>query len=134
LIGKRDIAEQELITKGSKVNSQSSVSSAFSSTTSIPPKDVQTKTSELVAINEKVSLTKEQNEVLRMICNSYEMTFSEYMQQAIVESMRFDIEEGNFTDVLLEKLGIETRKKEHDSNQPNTLKGMLDKLHGSHIP
>jgi hypothetical protein len=34
------------------------------------------------------------------------MTVSEYMQQALVEAMRFDIEEGNFSDVLLEKLGI----------------------------
>jgi hypothetical protein len=119
------------------VNNQSSLSSsssAFSSATSTLPKDFQTKTSEPVTINEKVSLTKQQNEVLRMICNSYEMTFSEYMQQALVEAMRFDIEEGNFTDVLLEKLGIETRKKEPDSNQPNTLKDMLDKLHESRIP
>jgi hypothetical protein len=64
-----------------------------------------------------------------MICNSYEMTVSEYMQQALIEAMRFDIEEGNFSDVLLEKLGVETRKKEIDSTQPNTLKDELDKLY-----
>jgi hypothetical protein len=58
--------------------SSSSSSSTSSSPTSVPPK---------VTINEKVNLTKEQNEVLQMICNSYEMTISEYMQQALVEAM-----------------------------------------------
>ena len=46
-----------------------------------------------------------------MICNSYEMTVSEYMQEALVEAMRFDIEEGNFSDVLLGKLGEGNEKK-----------------------
>ena len=98
------------------------------------PEDVQTETSELVTINEKVNMTKEQNEVLQMICNSYEMTISEYMQQALVEAMRFDIEEGNFSDILLEKLGVETGKKETDSTQPNALKDELDKLYKQRIP
>ena len=61
------------------------------------------------------------------------MTFPEYMQQALVEAMRFDIEEGNFSDVLLEKLGVETRKKETDSTQPNTLKDGLDKLYNQRM-
>jgi hypothetical protein len=116
------------------VNSQSSISSpAFSSATSMPSEDVQPKTSGLVTINEKVSLTKEQNEVLRMICNSYEMTFSEYMQQALVEAMRFDIEEGNFSDVLLEKLGVEKEKKNTELNQSSSLIDELNKLHQQHI-
>lgn len=104
-------------------------SSSVSSSTSVPPKVVQTNNSdpsELVTINEKVNLTKEQNEVLRMICNSYQMTISEYMQQALVESMRFDIEEGNFSDVLLEKLGEDNRRKETDSAQSSTLKDQLE--------
>ena len=104
-----------------------------SSPASVPSNVISTKDSKLVTINEKVNLTKEQNEVLQMICNSYEMTVSEYMQQALIEAMRFDIEEGNFSDVLLEKLGIETEKKETDS-KPNTLKDELDKLRASHIP
>jgi hypothetical protein len=91
--------------------SSSSSSSTSSSPTSVPPK---------VTINEKVNLTKEQNEVLQMICNSYEMTISEYMQQALVEAMRFDIEEGNFSDILLEKLGEDNGKKKTNE---------LDKLH-----
>ena len=59
----------------------------------------------IIAINEKVTLTKEQYQVLKIICDTYETSFSEYMQQALVEAMRFDIEEGNFSDTLLEKIG-----------------------------
>ena len=106
-----------------------SASSMSSSSASLPSKVIPTKDSEPVTINEKVILTKEQNEVLQMICNSYEMTISEYMQQALVEAMRFEIEEGNFSDALLEKLGVETRKKETDSTQSNTLKDQLDRLY-----
>jgi hypothetical protein len=38
-----------------------------------------------------------------VLCDTYEIPFSEYMQQALVEAMKFDIEEGNFCDTLLEK-------------------------------
>jgi catechol 2,3-dioxygenase-like lactoylglutathione lyase family enzyme len=34
----------------------------------------------------------------------------------IVEAMRFDIEEGNFSDALLEKIGIEDSKKDNNSS------------------
>ena len=110
----------------------SSMSSISSSSASASTKD-----SELVTISERVNLTKEQNEVLQMICNSYEMTVSEYMQQALVEAMRFDIEEGNFSDILLEKLGMQTEdtgKKKTDFTQPNTLKHELDKLYKQRMP
>jgi hypothetical protein len=118
------------------MNSQasSSAASSSSSATSMPSKVIQTKSSDLVTINEKVNMTIEQNEVLRMICNSYEMTISEYMQQALVEAMRFDIEEGNFSDILLEKLGVETGKKETDFTQSNTLKDEFDKLYAQNMP
>jgi hypothetical protein len=99
----------------------SSVSS--STATSAPPKVIHTNNtepSELVTINEKVNLTKEQNKVLQMICDSYEMTISEYMQQALVEAMRFDIEDGNLSDVLLEKLGVGTGEKKTDLAHTNT--------------
>ena len=98
-------------------------------------KGIPTKDSELVTINEKVNLTKEQNEVLQMVCGSYEMTISEYLQQALVEAMRFDIEEGNFSDILLEKLGIrneDTGKKRTDFTQFGS-KDELDKLYKQQI-
>jgi hypothetical protein len=47
---------------------------------------------------------------LKIICDIYEIPFSEYMQQALVEAMRFDIEEGNFSDSLLEKIGSDIKK------------------------
>jgi hypothetical protein len=103
-----------------------SPSSSVSSPTSVPPKVIHTKDSEIVTINERVNLTKEQNEVLKMVCNSYRMTFSEYMQQALVEAMRFDIEEGNFSDVLLEKLGEDKKKDSTNGTQHSSTQNELD--------
>jgi hypothetical protein len=51
---------------------------------------------------------------LKIICGTYETSFSEYMQQALVEAMRFDIEEGNFSDTLLEKIGVGVTKGDLD--------------------
>jgi hypothetical protein len=55
------------------------------------------------------------------------MSFSEYMQQALVEAMRFDIEERNLCDSLLENIdGEESRKDScspssaHDSLAPES--------------
>jgi hypothetical protein len=83
-----------------------------SPTPSAASKVIQTNNNEdhekLVTIAEKVSLTKNQYEVLNIICNTYEESVSQYLQEALVEAMRFDIEEGNFSDVLLDK---EIRKK-----------------------
>src|ERR671933_556964 len=73
-----------------------------------------------VIINEKVNLTKQQHQVLKMICDTYQMSLSEYMQQALVESMRFDIEEGNLCDALLEKIRGEDRKKDNKSSSPSS--------------
>jgi hypothetical protein len=120
----RDIAEHRIIIKAA-MNIQSSSSISSSTATSAPPKLSRTNNrepSEFVTINEKVNLTKEQNEVLQMICNSYEMTISEYMQQALIEAMRFDIEEGNFSEVLLEKLGEDKKKENANSTQHSSLK------------
>jgi hypothetical protein len=47
----------------------------------------------LIRINEKVNLTKDQHEVLNIICNTYQTSFSEYMQEALVEAMKFDLED-----------------------------------------
>ena len=64
---------------------------------------------ESMKITEKINLTKSQYEVLNIICNTYEESVSQYLQEALVEAMRFDIEEGNFSDTLLQKI---TDKKE----------------------
>jgi anti-sigma28 factor (negative regulator of flagellin synthesis) len=71
---------------------------------------------DIITINEKVNLTKQQHQVLKTICDTYQMSLSEYMQQALVEAMRFDIEEGNLCDALLEKIGAEDSKKDNTSS------------------
>src|SRR5215216_1305379 len=80
------------------------------------------KNSDQVTITERVNLTKNQYEVLNIICNTYEESVSQYMQEALVEAMRFDIEEGNFSDVLLEKI---TDKKEENINKEKNSSSFL---------
>src|SRR5438552_17016018 len=75
----------------------------------------------IITINEKVNLTKQQHQVLKIICDTYETSFSEYMHQALVEAMRFDIEEGNFSDTLLEKIGGEDSKNDDCSSPHSTV-------------
>jgi hypothetical protein len=41
---------------------------------------------ELVSITEKIDLTKKQYEVFKIICDTYEISLSEYIQQALVEA------------------------------------------------
>jgi hypothetical protein len=88
---------------------------------------------DIITINEKVNLTKQQHQVLKTICDTYEISLSEYMQQALVEAMRFDIEEGNFSDALLEKIRDEDNKKGNNSTSsptsslsPDLMKSDLD--------
>jgi sulfur relay (sulfurtransferase) DsrC/TusE family protein len=76
---------------------------------------------DLVAINEKVNLTKDQHEVLNIICKAYQISISEYMQEALVEAMKFDIGEGNFCDTLLEKIGNEDKGKNNSPSSPAPL-------------
>lgn len=45
-------------------------------------------TDDIITINEKINLTKQQHQVLKIICDTYETPFSEYMRQALVEAMR----------------------------------------------
>ena len=50
---------------------------------------------DVITINERVNLTKQQHQVLKIICDTYETSFSEYMQQALVEAMRFPVKKLN---------------------------------------
>jgi ubiquitin C-terminal hydrolase len=51
-----------------------------------------------------LTLTRRQYKILNIICNSYEMSISKYMQEALVQTMRSDIEDGDLSDVLLDRL------------------------------
>jgi hypothetical protein len=79
----------------------------------------------LVTINEKVNLTKDQLGVLNIICNMYQISISQYMQEALVEAMKFDIEEGNLCDTLLEKIDDDNKKGNNSpsSPSPNSMNG-----------
>jgi hypothetical protein len=57
-----------------------------------------------------------------MICDTYQMSFSEYMQQARIEAMRFDIEEGNLSDALLERIGggKDSKKGNNSTSSPTS--------------
>jgi hypothetical protein len=78
-----------------------------------------------VKINEEVSLTKKQYEVLKIICDTYKQSISEYIETALIEKMHFDIDEGDFSSILLKKLNeddgknnspLSGRRKENDSD------------------
>ena len=81
---------------------------------------------DVISINEKVNLTKQQHQVLKIICDTYETSFSEYMQQALVEAMGFDIDEGNFSDALLEKIGVEDSKNDSSSSQSSVAQSLTN--------
>ena len=46
-------------------------------------------------------------------------SFSEYMQEALVEAMKFDIEEGNLCDTLLEKIDNDDKAKNNSRSSPS---------------
>jgi hypothetical protein len=100
----------------SSLSSPSSKGTSGSSKLAHPDKEM---VNNMITINQKVNLTEEQHQVLKTICDTYQMSFSEYMQQALVEAMRFDIEEGNLCDALLEKIGAEDSKKDNHSSPPS---------------
>jgi hypothetical protein len=80
------------------------------------------KKEDFITITEKIKLKKDQYEVLKIICDTYQTSLSEYMQEALVEAMKFDIEEGNFCDTLLEKIDNDDNGK---NNSPTSSPGPL---------
>jgi hypothetical protein len=85
---------------------------------------------ECVTLTEKVDLTKKQFEVLKIVCDTYQKSIPEYMQGAIVEAMKSDIEEGNFCESLLDKLGGDDQKEEKgmSSNSPAFIEDDINSL------
>ena len=107
----------------SSLSSSSSTGISMSSTksTHTNEKNKDNVSNSVITINEKVNLTKQQHHVLKIICDTYEMSFSNYIQQALIEAMRFDIEEGNLCDALLEKIGSDDGKKYNKSSSPSSV-------------
>jgi hypothetical protein len=69
-----------------------------------------------ITLSEKIRITRKQYEVLKIVCDTYQKSIPEYIQEALVEVMRSDIEEGNFCDALLDKLGGEDQEEEKRAN------------------
>jgi hypothetical protein len=90
------------------------------------------KEEDFITITEKIKLKKDQYEVLKIICDTYQTSFSEYMQEALIEAMKFDIEEGNFCDTLLEKIHKYNKSKNNspspDPLDPDLMNSDLDML------
>lgn len=60
-----------------------------------------------VKFNQQIILTKDQFELLKIISNAHNKTISEYIQKAVIEIMKTEIEFGDFCDILLDKLDTE---------------------------
>jgi hypothetical protein len=60
-----------------------------------------------VMINQQITLTKNQFELLKIISKAHDKSISEYIQIAVVETMKTEIEFGDFCDILLDKLDTE---------------------------
>src|SRR5689334_12485027 len=87
-----------------------------------PAKSKDIHTEELISITENIHLTKKQYQVLNIICNTYEESISQYLEEALVLAMRFDIEEGNFCEALLENIDSEYKPESNSSqSSPDSL-------------
>ena len=47
------------------------------------------RTNNIIIITENINLTKKQYEVFNIICNIYEQSTSQYLQEALVEAVSF---------------------------------------------
>ena len=88
------------------------------------------KKDDFITITEKIKLKKDQYEVMKIICDTYQTSFPEYIQEAVIEAMKFDIEEGNFSDALLEKIDNDDKSK--NNSPPHSSPSSLgsDMMHG----
>jgi hypothetical protein len=82
-------------------------SSKNSSNNIIPDGNVDVPDS-FVKFDQQIIVTKEQFELLNIIAKAHDKSISEYIQKAVIETMRNEIEFGNFCDILLDKLDGES--------------------------
>jgi hypothetical protein len=58
-------------------------------------------------IDQPFILTNDQTELLKIISKAHDKSISEYIQKAVIETMKTEIEFGDFCDILLDKLDNE---------------------------
>jgi hypothetical protein len=61
-----------------------------------------------IKINQEIVLTKDQFELLKIISKAHNKSISDYIQKAIIETMKNELEFGDFCDMLLDKLDSES--------------------------
>ena len=62
------------------------------------PKPIQQQS--FTTINESIKLTKKQNEILTMVCDLYEVEVAEFIKDALIESPKEEITDGDFCVLL----------------------------------
>jgi myosin-crossreactive antigen len=55
-------------------------------------------------LDEPIRLSKKQNEILTMVCDLYEIKVGEYIKDALIESLKEEITDGEFCVLLASKL------------------------------
>ena len=60
-----------------------------------------------IKFDQQIILTKDQFKLLKIISSTHDKLISEYIQKAIIEKMKNEIEFGDFCDILLDKLDAE---------------------------
>src|SRR5438093_13508537 len=74
----------------------------FHNHTLVTSKSIQDQS--FTTINESIRITKKQNEVLALVCDLYEMKIREYIKQALIDSLKEEITDGEFCELLASKL------------------------------
>jgi hypothetical protein len=79
----------------------------------------------MITFNENVSLTKNQHQALTIVCDIYQQSVSEYIQESLVRTMRSDIDDGNLAISLLERLDDGRGEKENEKSSVDEGKGSM---------
>ncbi|MGB6675013.1 MAG: hypothetical protein WBE34_21510, partial [Candidatus Nitrosopolaris sp.] len=77
--------------------------------------------------NEPIKLTKKQNEILTMVCDLYEMKVGEYIKDALIESLKEELTDGDFCVLLASELDEnkkENKGKKHDESISHAVSGI----------
>jgi hypothetical protein len=69
--------------------------------TSLPNDNTQ---DSYIKFDQEIVLTKNQFELLNIVSKAHDKSISEYIQKAVIETMKNEIEFGDFCDILLDKL------------------------------
>lgn len=62
-----------------------------------------------VKLDQQIVVTQDQFELLKIISKAHDKSISEYIQKAVLETMKNEIEYGDFCDILLDKLDNEPK-------------------------